>query len=342
VNVFDDEFVTDLQTRFEDRPQWERPDLWFVAVAPQRRALREWIDAEVAWVPEPGRSKLVSRLRDDANFLTAYHELAAAAALRDAGLAALYEPDINGLSPDLLVPSGPDGHPILAEVWTRSLPREAKGERRSWNALRDRLAQIPVPVGLLVTGVSGARLEAPTSKQAKQVSAALHGWLAEPRRRGEELAIHGYLFRVWGELPGGFAHLAAPASGGVVDSDITMQAISEKVKRYAALARELDAHLMVVAASDPSAPLDLELLRAVLAGRQSFAFSFSAGSSGLLGQWSGRMLSSETPATFDPALSAVGWLAPGVGDPLLTLLPMSSAGRALPNFESARITYVSH
>jgi hypothetical protein len=336
--VFDPAFTGAMEARFYGRPAWERPDLWFVALAPERAELRAWIDDEVSHLAEPGRTKLVARLRDDANFLTGYHELATAAVFRDAGLPVVYEPDLDGLTPDLLVPAGPDGRPILVEVWTRGVPREVKGERRSWQVLLQRIAEVPVPVGLLAASTRAGALEPPTSGQAKQIAHALRRWLLGwVRTPGDVFEVGDYRFQVFCTLPGLSARLAPPTRGGTVDTGLVVHAISEKVSRYRRLATKLDAHLVVVAAAHPSAPLSLELLRQAIDGCQSFAFSFSVGLSGSIGEWSGKMLDEERPARFDPTLSAVSWLEAGTGDPYLTLIPVHTARTSLPVMSTPRI-----
>lgn len=338
MEVFDRAFREELKERFTRRPEWEQPDLAFVALAPERARVREWIDAEVAYLPEPGRTKLVGRLRNNLNFATAYNELAVASILRDAGLDVAYEPDLQGLTPDLFVESGPDGRPLVIDVWTREVPRADRGARRAWAELVRRVARVPVPVGLVVQASDGGTPRPPTSGQAKEIAASLAAWLLRADRQpGSRHEVDGYRFIVFADLSGLRARLASPGPGGSIDSAVIIRALRTKVHRYRDLAEALGAHLVVVTATDGSAPLSVDFLRGALGGRQSFSFSFSPASSGLLASSTVRMAADERPITFDPVLSAVGFVEPRLADPELTLIPLQGAAEPVPPLLSDRI-----
>lgn len=336
--MFDRRFRDELESRFRGRRDWERADLASVALSPERAVIRSWIDSEVSALEQPGRRKLIARLRDDKNFATAYNELAVAAVLRDAGLSLLYEAELDGLTPDLFAPSGPHGRPLVIEVWTRELPRSARGTRRAWAELVRRVADIPVPVAVLVQGTQGGTPPVPTSGDSKEIAASLRRWLLRGQRcRGDSHDVGSYRFVVFMEVPGLKTRMAAPTGGGRADSELVVRAIQTKVRRYRALVERLDASFVVVTASDPSTPLDVELLRSALGGRQSFSFSFSPAATGLIGTSSGPMPRNRHIVEFDSALSAVGFVEARLADPVLTLIPSTRAARPVPALQSDRL-----
>lgn len=336
--VFDPEWVEGLRRRFAGRPESDRPDLYFTAVAPERAGVRAWIETQVEGLTESTRADMIARLRNDKEFVGAFHELAAAAVFRDAGSTVKVQPRLDGKTPDLLVtPLG--GPRIVVEVWTRSTPDDVRGARRSWQALMERVRGIPCPVGLVVEGPRQDRhLQPPDSNQAKQMAAALREWLLRsPRNVGDAFRFDGYTFRVAVELPGMTARLAHPGPGGTVDSDLVIEAILTKTRRYADVAERLEAPLVVVVAADSSMPLSLGFLQAALQGRQTFEVTIPAAGSGLISDHTAQMRREHVPF-WDPRLSAVGWLDPSLGDPYLTLVPLGGARRPLPSLASARIS----
>lgn len=327
-----------MENRFARRASWERPELASVVLSPHRAEFRSWLDREVSALAEPGRSKLAGRLRDSENFVSAYNELAVASILRDAGLDVLYEADVDGLTPDLLASAGPDGRALIIDVWTREVPRAVRGANRAWAELVGRVAQTAVPVGLVVEAADRRCLVPPSSGEAKKVAASVRDWLVRsPRQTGDVHEIGPYRFIVLMDVPGLRARLAAPLTGGRVDSEVVIAAIREKVRRYRRLAERLDAPLVVVIGSDQSAPLDLALLRSVLTGEQVISFTFSPAFTGLIGSSTTTLRPEHRPPAFNRGLSAVGFVEPRWGDPLITLIPVPEAARPLGPLYSHRV-----
>lgn len=289
----------------------------------------------VETLPEPGRSRLRTRLEDARSYTHAYHELCLAAILVGAGLEVEYEPELEGASPDLLVSSEPR---IIVELWTRSRPDAVKKMNRRWEVLAILINQIPVPAALMLRGPSWEKLDAPDSRTAKLVAASIREWLL----RGAPGPVHrteGYEFVVFDRMPGLYAALAPPYGGGVVTTDILIGAISEKVSKYKRVAHKLDAAFVVAVANEPGASLSLDVVTAALAGKQTVAFSFGVGAPGRLSQAHVAMRATEQPERFDPALSAVAWLKPDVSDPgHLTVIPALAAIRTIGFLANTRIS----
>lgn len=323
--VFDRDFVQQTEARYPDALSWEGSDLAAVTLSPERTLFREWIEHEVTNLPEPGRNKLIARLRSGRHFVTGVNELAAAAVLRDAGLPVEYETDLNGCTPDLFVPPDGDRRPIIVEVWTREPPREATGQLRAWQDLQRRIAKIPVPVGLGVESPSGDAYRAPTSVESKKLAVAARKWLlGTVPMPGDCLNVDGYRFQVWGTVPRLNAVLAIPGRTSRLDSEFVIDAINNKVRKYVAVTNDLGAQLVVVLAAHPLAPLEIGLIRSALEGRLSLTVRFPPDARGTIADWKVRMRSDDAAACFDPVLSAVGWIKANLGDPDLTLLPVES------------------
>ena len=139
--VFDAEFVTEMARKHARRPRSYQPDLYFVTTSPARETLRSWIESKIDAVPEPGRTRITNQLRSDDHFVETLNELAVHSTLAEAGFTAHYEPDLDGVTPDLLVPATAARNALIVEVWTRKLPAAAANRRRAWQALRERVGK---------------------------------------------------------------------------------------------------------------------------------------------------------------------------------------------------------
>lgn len=339
--MFEETFTEELQRRYGSRPRSQHPEMYIVATAPDREEQRAWISAAVGLVPLPGRLKLITRLQTARGFLTAYHELAVAAVLQDAGLVPEYETTITGVTPDWFVP----GHPqLLVEVWTRQLPDPIRVATDRWRPLRDRVHTIPVPVGLHIISPAREVLSPPDAATGKRIVAQLQRWLLSalaPPTVGARQVIEGYEFRVAQPVPGLRAILHTPTGGGWVDSSLLLEEVRRKVSRYSRGARELGASLIVVVAAEAGSGMDANVLKAALAGLQSLSHSIDPlPVPGPVFQWKIKKWSTGVPETFDSALSAIGWLVAGIDSPgTLTLFPMANAEQAVPRLPSALVAW---
>lgn len=341
--MFDEAFVADLKVKWAARPAWERPALYSVATAPERAAQRAWMAACLERVPEPGRSRLRSRLHSDQAFVTASTELAVAAALQDAGLLPHYEVEVDGVTPDFLV-EGLD-RPLLVEVWTRREPDQLRQDERAWSVLQGRVAEIPVPIGLHIIWPDREELRPPDSRSGKQIVRKLKEWLLavwDAPQEGMTREIGGYVFRVGAvRIPGLRARLHTPEGGGWADSDTVLKAVRAKVLRYASATHSRAGYLLVVLSAEDGAGLQLNQLSSALAGKQTLSVSLDRlPGPGNLIAWKTPRWSSDEPETFDPALSAIGWLEVKVEEPgPLTLIPIQSAERSLSHLASPLVRW---
>ena len=318
--MLDDDFARAFKRRFANRPEWNRPDLWPIITDPKRALQRRWLSDVISGLGEAQRRNVLERLQSNRHFLATYNELAVTALLCSSGLAIEYEPSFSwrhgALTPDLAL-CLPGGDLVaLVEVSTKFRTAEQRSQEVQWKELRTRVGRIPCPVGLLVKDLRSDLSRPPESGQARRIESALRAWLLLPTTTlGATCEVEGYWFQVAGPLPGLRAQVATPTGTDWYNTDMVRKAISVKVSRYAELADSLEVPLVVVLAAEPAMPLSLEMLRSVLAGARSLAialdpFMVSQASSGPM-----RLNERDVPAEFNPALSLVGWLQPGVDEP---------------------------
>ena len=225
VEMFDDAFREALLQKARNRPAWHRPQIWLVATAEERKAQRVWLNRIISALPEPGRSKVVARLPEDAHFLSTYTELATAAVLNDVGLIVEYEREFDGRTPDITV-LGTTAPSLLVEVYTKFRSNERRVAERAWIALQSRIQKIPVPVVLTIVTADRARSVAPDDRSAKRIALQLRDWLREvPITADGSRMIEGYHFIIAGRAPGLYATCSLPGGGGWFDSDMVLNAI---------------------------------------------------------------------------------------------------------------------
>jgi hypothetical protein len=337
--MFTDEYRNFLLQKYRGRPSWHRPEVWVVATAPERDRQRAWLNQTIDSLPEPGKSKAMRRLPENAHFLSTYSELSAAAILVDAGLSVEYEPDLGKRTPDFVV-DGKAGPCAIVEVYTKFRSEAQRHAEGAWKVLHTRVRDIPVPVVLVVNSLGGTSAEAPDEATSKRIATKLRSWLLRtPEDVGREEVFEGYHFMIGGQAPGLYALMALPGGGGWFDSDMVLTAINEKTRRYASLASRMEVPLLVILAAEPASPMNQDLVRSALSGDMSTTLKVD-----VFARYSEphtvRMRSDRTPVTFDPALSVIGWLDPGIDSPgELTVFPATSSERPLdlPTTESLHV-----
>jgi hypothetical protein len=96
--------------------------------------------------------------------------------------------------------------------------------------------------------------------------------------------------------------------GGTADRKDVVEAIERKVRRYRRVAEKLDLPLLVVLSADPDTVLDASLVGSILAWQNAVVMTLPVFGIGVTDSGPIEMRRTETPPTFDPALSAVAWL----------------------------------
>jgi hypothetical protein len=134
---------------------------------------------------------------------------------------------------------------------------------------------------------------------------------------GDGCAIAGYSFLIVGRSPASSVDLLTPVEELWVNSDLLAELISEKVSRYASLADRLDVPFVIVVGADEQLAIDAEMVRAAVVGTLSVSLNLNLFGSGSQAVSSGplRLHADDTPRSWDPSLSAVGWLKTGIANP---------------------------
>ena len=314
--VFTAGFVEDLRRRYESKPLSHRVDVFHTATSPDLAGLRAWVETVVSAVPEPGRAKLISRLRSDDHLVNTLNELAVGAALQAAGFAPLYERELEGGTPDWFVPATHGAPPLIVEVWNKNLPQAAVGRRRQWQELKQRVGKIQV--GVVINVLPLERQGPPTTDVAKRILSGLRAWLGCDPVPGSEIVLPaaekakteapGYRFRISGMNPNGdCAILTVPGEGGAYTTADALKEIEIKIKKYAPTAAAMGAALVVVVAAEPGTPISKGTLRNIVEGKQSFEIVIDPHRQGEIADITLPMNAVDEPRTFSPAVSALGW-----------------------------------
>ena len=104
--------------RYGKRPPQDRQLTYDIAVQDEHAAWRQWLDDQLALLPDQASEALANKVWLDEHFWPVNFELATGAGLRAAGLRAVYEEVWDGLSPDWTVLSD-SGTPLaFVEVHT--------------------------------------------------------------------------------------------------------------------------------------------------------------------------------------------------------------------------------
>lgn len=270
----------------------------------------------------------MTRLEAGESFLAAYNELAVSAILRATGYDVVPEPSLSGLTPDFLASRGESERKII-EVYTRHRSDAQLREEQRWKELAARGSQIPVPVGIVVRALDGIAPAAPDSGASATLIHQLRTeLLAMPEPLGHVIVIGAYAFTVLHRLDSPTAILSTPGATGWQDADEVLEAINEKVSRYAELAAEHHTSLVVVVAAELQTPFTEDLVRVALTGAQSIVATLDLFGLSNLGPHSVQLRQTNELVTFHPSVSAVGWLSAGVDAPgPLTVYPVASAER---------------
>jgi hypothetical protein len=282
---FGPDFVEAMRTRWEGRRAVERPLTYQNAVEDEFRPWREWLDEQLAVLPESTAAKIAKRVWQDEGFWPSIMELATGAGLRALGLEVVYEQVWDGLTPDWTILA--DGKPsCFVEVHTDSPPSNTNGQIRAWRELGRRISDIPVSVVLVVRSTKQPP-EPPTAGKAKKIAESLRKQLLQ---LGSSMSLHawGYEFVVLRDgrgnpikSPRGLRASFAPPSviAGVVSARDVSIKVERKVSRYRALADRYDVPLIVAIGADRFTGLTLSIVDDLLKGTPTTTMQFNIGDS---------------------------------------------------------------
>ena len=309
VLVFTDQFIADMHRRFAAKPATHREDIYFVATSSERSGLRQWIEQAVARVPEPGRTKLISRLQADEHFINTLNELAVGSVLQSVGGEVLYEHEVEGMTPDWYVTGGDNNAPLVVAVWNKNHAQGSASRRRLWLGLQRRVRQIPAGVVRHVIAVG--RKGPPSADVAKKVGSELRGWLlGGDAGVGSQREFDGYRFRVAARTAtsDGPAEMTLPGEGGAFTTVEAREAIATKVRRYEQVVASRGEAFVVVVGHEVGTPISRDAMRDLVAGRQGFEVAFDPLLDGEFLDVTLPMNVVDVPISLSAAVSSVGWV----------------------------------
>lgn len=333
--MFDDEYVQRLTAQHRRRSLWQPSDMYLLATLPERAAQRAWMDTAATRLARPQALRMRARLEKNRSFLPAMNELALFAILTGTDTFPAYEERFGKFEPDVTLHDEAGNPTAIVELQTKFRPQPHTDNERRWIELARRVERIAIPVVVFVDTPTGAPPKPPTAGDAKRVERELRAWL--PRVStviGRSIVIGANRYTVAARaLPGSLrTHLRYPYDSSTYTSYDVLDAIYGKERRYASAAYEAGIPYAIVLAGEPACPIDLDLVRAAVKGTVSISFSFdplNINSSATVSNV--QMKSHDEVEHFDPGVSAVGWLQPGVDDPgTLTLFLLRDAAHRFP------------
>ncbi|OIQ80317.1 hypothetical protein GALL_379350 [mine drainage metagenome] len=343
--VFDPATCSEIRRRYGDLDEYARPAVFSAALEPSRFALRKWLDHEVGRLDADGRAHVLNRLRGADSHSAALAELTGLALLRDAGgFTVALDPELDGLTPDLLAYDAVSNAPVLiAEVWTRSVSIDVVKAQRGWTALRKAVAKIRVPALLSVSVSDLDRSDPPGKIERDRIVDHLRTHLPRCLETGWMTTCHGLTFEVVGRTQQSVRLLPVSTSRSI-DRDHVVDAIETKVSRYRKLAERLALPLLVLLATEPRTGLDAAVVGDVLAGKNMVVVNFDRSTVGSMKTRNLTLRKTNAPPVFSQALSAVGFIDVHDGhDAELTIWPIVGSRRQLPAFaDDPRVRVLAH
>jgi hypothetical protein len=327
---FDEATRQSLLDKHSSKLASHRPEHFALATDPLRERQRAWVNHALEEFVDLGAESLFRNLQTQGRFLQSYNELAVTAILQEAGMKLAYEREIHGKTPDLVALDTDDRPTHVVEVLNRKRPKPVDVADKRWEELSDRFARIEKPWRLRVARVSGER-SGPFTEVAIQIVRETEKWLtSKPAEVGDGWSIGDYAFLVVARSPGTHLELLTPLEEVWVDSDTLAEDIREKVSRYAGLAEQLGAPLIVVVGAQDTLAVSSDIVKSALGGQLSVSVNLNVFGVGTGSSRSAplKMHATDAPRAWNTALSAVGWLKAGINEPgVVTLFPYEQSAR---------------
>ncbi|GAA2030948.1 hypothetical protein GCM10009839_33510 [Catenulispora yoronensis] len=309
---------------------------------------RDWLDEQLAQLPEGKADTLAGRLWQDEFFWSVIFELAAGAALRRAGFSVAYEQPLDGrsgLTPDWTVTTS-GGQPLfLVEVHTDDPSKETFAQMRAWHHLVEAIKKIPVSVVLQLAATEGPP-RPPEAGTAKKIAAEVQQQLLSVWNWSQPAPIritsHGYTFLVMGDPRLGGRAMDSPlgmhaafdpptSRAGMVSADKLLARVADKVSKYRQLADRYGLPLAIAVGAHKFTGVTLETVDYALNGAEApmITMQFGAGDTHI-GDVTVQM-GPVKPWPMPPDLAALLWIDHAFPFEM-TVRPNMSARRSFPDF----------
>jgi hypothetical protein len=278
------DFVEAHVKRYGKRPPQDRQLTYDIAVQEKYAPWRQWLDDQLALLPEQVAEALARKVWLDEHFWPVNFELATGAGLRQAGLDVAYEQSWDGLSPDWTVLSDSGTPQAFVEVHTDMPTAKTFGRMRAWHGLVERIKEIPVPV--LLQLASTKPVSPPDPRTAKKIAQYLKNELLSGRP-ANTFWTEGYTFLVMQDPDqrvisalGMHACFDPPSSrAGSVTTRRLMEGIEEKIRKYKGLATQYAVPLIIAVGAHRFTGVTLQQLDDTLTGLPApkITLQFNAG-----------------------------------------------------------------
>ncbi|WP_147268416.1 hypothetical protein [Spongiactinospora rosea] len=284
-NRFGPAFVEEYRRRHGSKTPQGRELTYDNAVSDEFAPRREWLSRQLNLLPAKQADQLARKVWQDDHYWSVHFEMAVGAALRQAGLNAVYDHPWGRQTPDWTVMAA-TGEPLcLVEVYTASPPQRTYRSMRAWHQVTQQFKKIPIGVVLTLES-TGSPIDPPDSKEAKrlarEVERALSSVLCPPRiTTSLGLTFLVLADRYGRQIPSPFglrACFEAPSSiAGQVSAAQIVPGVREKISKYRRIVDEHDLPLVVAVGAHPFTGLTLRELDDFLAGEMSMTFQFNIG-----------------------------------------------------------------
>ncbi|GEM_PF-6175158 len=172
--VFDFQLIEKLKASYNNRPKYQWPELYNLAIDPDWEEERREIESRVAMLTDKDRQTLIEQLRNPKLFLTTYNELAVGVLLIKCGHQVEYEKPIIKKTPDWYVIPNNTSNSFIVEVASILPTKKLQSEMQSWAELRYRLGKIEHYFHLMLSSTSRSAL---SGKKISRIVKFVEEWL---------------------------------------------------------------------------------------------------------------------------------------------------------------------
>jgi hypothetical protein len=319
MEVFSKEYVQRVKSRYENNREYERPELYFIAVSELAQGFRDEIEEMFASLSTDEQKCAITRLQSIENFTQTYNELAVGCMLKKLGYKVEYDKTIDGLTPDWYVHSQGNKTAFIIEVFTTKYYGNDKlREDLQVKNLEGRLGKITFDAVLTI------RLDDHTTLNPgrnKRIVKEIEQWLTqEAPPTGAQYSGDGFTCDVERTSCYSNVYPVVVRKGTVVDPKRLKNTIEDKTKKYQCL----EVPIVVGVVTDPILGGHL---RSVLLGTKSARFS----SNKLTGERITEYIQSNDGLFGEkPDLSAVLWISRPSGGWKMTAIYNPTAMKPLP------------
>jgi len=313
MQVFTDEWVRRIRSRYERLPSYQRPYIYSIATSDACQTMRAEIEEWIADLPQVSQKSLIRKLQSPENFMQTYHELAVGNILKRLGYQVEYEKSIADLTPDWYVQPRGEMPAFIVEVFTANISDIMSCKERQVRDLLGRLQRIPIGV---VLRIKFYRTEVTLDPRLnKRITKKIQQWLTDNAPPvGAQLCLGGIIFEII-HRDVSYPNVRFIATGEIfrVNPRPLLKNLEAKIRKYKKLFTEAGIPLVIAVVADPRTGLGLDDLVDVLFGQEAVEVFFEKSTGAIIGQGPTRMADGLLRKTI-PELSAIVWVWEFLGE----------------------------